>query len=367
METANPYDALGRMAAEFAALTGSVLAAGDPERLVLQAVAAEIGRLYSVLDIARGQDLLDAASGDHLEGLVALVGVERRAETPSVASVRVFRDQDVVAPDGRQRSIVVPEGTRFEAAGVTFLADRTQTITPYVEAVDVAVTSAEVGAGPNGAALFLEAELLDEVEGVLSALLVDAVSGGSTPETDASLRLRAELALARLSAAGPADRYALLALEAHPEVGDARVSTPEPGQVRVVVAGHDGDYPSEAALASVEAVVTSDAVRQVGHAVTVSAPAYVVDELEVSYTVDPVALNRLGAVADGVAEAAARYLAWQQGGLGRDVTPSRLVAEVQSVTGVASVTVRSPTAQAVDDDALVSLQVVGLRYQGATA
>jgi phage-related baseplate assembly protein len=90
-------------------------------------------------------------------------------------------------------------------------------------------------------------------------------------------------------------------------------------------------------------------------------------ELEFSYTLTPEGDARRAEVRDAVLQAMADYRAWQEGALGRDLTPSRLYAAVQSVPGVASVTVVSPPSAPVPPDALVRLTFIAARSGGVQA
>lgn len=264
--------------------------------------------------------------------------------------------------------MVVPAGTRIQVFAVVYQTDVEAVIGRYDSVADTTMTAVATGPGPNGDALYAPGVLLDVVPGVGQATLISAVSGGAEPESDASLRRRARLARSRVAAAGPDDRWAALALDAHPGVGDAAVSTPEPGVVRVTVAGHGGEEPSAAAVASVEAALVRDDVRPATMTVLVTAPSITTDELHIQYTVVPAALGRLAAVEADVVEAVARYRDWQEGGLGRDITPSQLVATVQAVAGVASVRVLAPREfRPVDADELVRLRLIAVRYTGAAS
>lgn len=59
-------------------------------------------------------------------------------------------------------------------------------------------------------------------------------------ETDAELRYRAQIALESFSTAGPRGAYEYHALSADPRVLNVGVTSPAPGQVRVVVLARDG-------------------------------------------------------------------------------------------------------------------------------
>lgn len=88
-------------------------------------------------------------------------------------------------------------------------------------------------------------------------------------ESDADLRRRVQLAFEGLSTAGPEGSYIFHALGSHPDVLDASVSSPEPGQVVVTVLSRIGDGSASAELVDeVASTLSSDDVRPLSDTVT---------------------------------------------------------------------------------------------------
>lgn len=93
-----------------------------------------------------------------------------------------------------------------------------------------------------------------------------------TNETDDELRARTVMALEGYPTAGSVGAYKFHALSAHPDVKDVNITSPAPGQVRVVVLAKSGDgTPSSDVLAAVRDAVNDERVRPLTDTVEVVA------------------------------------------------------------------------------------------------
>ncbi|MFD0726964.1 baseplate assembly protein [Lysobacter brunescens] len=105
-------------------------------------------------------------------------------------------------------------------------------------------------------------------------VLVPADPETNTPavmESDAELRRRVQLAPESYTTAGSAGSYVFHALGAHPDILDASVDSPEPGEVVVTILSRVGDgVPSTAARDAVVARLSGDTVRPLTDLVTVN-------------------------------------------------------------------------------------------------
>lgn len=160
-------------------------------------------------------------------------------------------------------------------------------------------------------------------------------------EDDESLRRRAQLAWEGLSAAGPVGAYHYHALSAHPQVRDALISSPAPGDVLVTVLGTDGDgTPSAEVLAAVAAHLNADDVRPLTDTVTVAAAAVIPYALTAELTLYP---GPSAAPVLAAAQAAAEAETKRLHALGHRVTLSALYAALHQ-PGVQRVNLIAPPA-----------------------
>ena len=156
-------------------------------------------------------------------------------------------------------------------------------------------------------------------------------------ETDAELRYRAQIALEAFSTAGPRGAYEYHALSADARVLNVGVSSPSPGQVRVVVLARDG-VPSAEILNNVAAMLNAEEIRPLCDTVNVVAAA------KANYAVTAVLTMRSGpgseaALAD--AREAVRLYTDEQRRVGATVYRSALFAALHR-PGVESVNLISP-------------------------
>ncbi len=167
-------------------------------------------------------------------------------------------------------------------------------------------------------------------------------------ESDSDLRRRMLLAFEGLSTAGPVGSYIFHALGADPEVADAIVQSPAPGEVLVTLLARSGDGSASPELvAAVGAVLSGDDVRPLTDQVTVQGADIVNYSVAATLTVYP---GPDSSVVRSAAEAAAAAYVEAQHRLGRDVTLSGLYAALHQ-PGVQKVTLASPIADVVATDA----------------
>ena len=168
-----------------------------------------------------------------------------------------------------------------------------------------------------------------------------------TLEADADLRRRVQLSFEGFSTAGPVGAYIFHALGADPDVLDASVASPTPGDVVVTILSRQGDGTAAPELiTAVDAALSADEIRPLTDNVTVQAATIV------NYTVDATLTLYPGpdaAVVEAAAEAALNtYIAAQQR-LGRDVTRSGIFAALHQ-PGVQNVALTAPAADVVITD-----------------
>lgn len=160
-------------------------------------------------------------------------------------------------------------------------------------------------------------------------------------ESDAELRERVVLAPESFSVAGPTLAYVFHARSAHPDVLDASVQSPEPGEVLVTVLSRQGTgEPEPDVIDAVEERVNSRSVRPLTDLVTVQ-PADIVNfaiaaQIYLFDGPDP-------SVVIEAAEASALAYVARSRKLGRDINRSAISAAL-FVEGVQRVELTSPLA-----------------------
>lgn len=181
-------------------------------------------------------------------------------------------------------------------------------------------------------------------------------------ELDPALQRRVIIAISGRSTGGPRDWYRSAAMRASVRVKDAavyRVGTGPDIRVAVLATDNFGE-PDAALLAAVRNVVTADDVRVISDRVEVLAATSTTVNVSADIWLQPDAPQSIFA---GL-EAALRAALQKDGGLGFNVTPSWLVAQLHQ-PGVHKVILQTPTSDvAVDANSAVRIGTVALTYKG---
>jgi phage-related baseplate assembly protein len=161
-----------------------------------------------------------------------------------------------------------------------------------------------------------------------------------TGEADSQLKVRTIERIMGSSSAGGASWYRYHALSASTLVRDVAVSSPEPGQVLINVLSTQGDGTANSSLLStVNTVVQSSSVRVITDTVTVATATIVTVPVTAQIYLFPdtpiTVFNNLQATLQAAFAA--------QSGLGWDVTPSWLIAQLHQ-SGVQRVVLQAPSA-----------------------
>ncbi|KIC14062.1 baseplate assembly protein [Leisingera sp. ANG-Vp] len=187
----------------------------------------------------------------------------------------------------------------------------------------------------------------------VARLVIDPGDAAALPpeppilESDSDFRRRMLLAFEGMSTAGPVGGYIFHALGADPDVADASVQSPVPGEVLVTVLSRTGDGTAGAELLdTVSAALNAEDVRPLTDLLTVQSAAILSYAIDATLTVYP---GPDSAVVRQAAESAAAAYAAEQHRLGRDVTLSGVYAALHQ-PGVQNVALASPAADIAASD-----------------
>ena len=162
-----------------------------------------------------------------------------------------------------------------------------------------------------------------------------------TYESDDRLRVRILLSVQGYSSAGPVEAYRFHAFAASPQVKDAGVVSPNPGDVTVSVLSTEGNGTADTDLiGAVKAALNREEVRPLTDTVTVQSAAILEYQIEATLTLEigpDAALVRAQALERVRAYCRSRH------GLGLEVALSGIIAALQ-VAGVRKVVLTEPAA-----------------------
>lgn len=321
---------------DYTAITGRKLAQGDPVRLFLLVIAEAIVRLMNNQNYIGRQNLLKYAVGNNLDNLGAF------SDTPRIAASAATTTLKISVSAVRSQETIVPSGTRVVTdSGIYFATNEDIAVLPGSTSAVVKATCQTLGNQGNG---FLPGEvnnIVDPIAYVASIVNTTTSAGGADIESDDDYRERIHEAPERFSTAGPIGAYEYWAKTANSAIVDVAVSSPSAGTVEIRPLLDKGKIPTKELLDAIQDIVSADKVRPLTDIVNVLAPEAVSYNIDVTYYVD-IGTSE-ASIQSAVLAAIDIYRTWQKSKIGRDINPSRLIANIMAVPGVKRVDVVSPT------------------------
>lgn len=340
--------------------SGRTLAAGDPVRLFLLSLASIIIQQRTTINQAAQQNLLTYAQGEYLDALGALLSVERLEESRAVTTLKFTLSQALATV------YTIPAGTEVTNGTVTFATDHDLDIPKGELSGSVTASCTVPGEVGNDYLAGQVTTIVKPMTFVAKAENVTITTGGSEAESDASLAERIRLAPNSFSVAGPEKAYIYHAKSVSSSVIDVSVTSPSPGEVDVYVLLSGGMLPQEETLKQISDYLTDSSIRPLTDYVKVLAPQAVNYQLELHYWIGREDSSRAEQIKAEVTAAVEKYRLWQQGKIGRDILPAKLI---QYVMQAGASRIDSPTMKPADFKALESGQVaqctdVKIVYEG---
>lgn len=313
-----PATILAAVYADYTAMTGKPLRAGQSETLLLNTFAYREYLIREQANEAIRNTLVPFAIAPMLDYLGAFVGVERLPASGALTVISFDTGGNNPTP------VVVPAGTRVATLDGQFIFETVADLTipqafpgPLLLSVEAQCTA--VGIEGNNQ---LPSVILDPVSYVIGATSTIS-AGGSDGETDEQLRARIQLAPNSFSVAGPEDAYKFFASQAHPDVIDVAVTNPFPGVVELFPLV-SGGVPSQVILDTVDAACNARNVRPLCDTVQVTAPTVINYTIVVELTLYKKAVVKTEQAA--AEQALTAFAANRAAGLGRDVVREQALA-----------------------------------------
>jgi phage-related baseplate assembly protein len=324
-------------------LADKTLFPGQAERLLINLLNYRETLLRIGIQYAGEQNLVNLASGIHLDQLGALVGAPRLPESFAALTLQFT----LAAPRGVDT--LIPAGTRARVAGapVLFATDENATIAAGQTTITVQATAGTAGILGNGFTVGQIDQLLDPIPGLtLTVTNTTASTGGADVEADDPYRTRIKLAPSQFSVAGPADAYKFHTLTVSQLIIDASVVMPlndAGGLLRIYVDVYpltSEGLPSIELIAQVQDALDNDQVRPLCDIVTVKAPTSAGFTIDADITLLDEADGVL--LATEIAAAVDAYITDRESQLGQDIVRSQIIGVITGVAGVYDVTLNSP-------------------------
>lgn len=345
--------------ARYETIAGRTLADGDPVRLFLLSIAELLILQRNLIDYTGKMNLLAYSKGDYLDHLGALLDVERipakRAETTLTFVLSTA-----------ETGAIIPEGTRVTTQDerAYFATAEALSIPAGQLNAQVAAICTEPGDAGNHLAIGSLTKLVDPLPYVDSVKNATVTAGGADKESDESYRERIHEATESFSDAGSYGAYAFFAKSANPDIADVFITSPSPGEVKIVPLMTGGEIPEEEVLKDVLEACNAEKVRPLTDHVTAEAPTKVDYEIEASYFINADDRSQAAAIQKAVGEAVEAYKTWQSAKLGRDLDPSKLY-ELMVKAGARKVTVTKPALTKLTGTQVAATGEAKITYKGA--
>lgn len=304
---------------------GRTLARADPLRLFLRGIEYVILQQRVLIDECAKQNLLAYATGDNLEHLGALVGVERIQPVAAKSTVKLT----LSAP--RNVVTIIPAGIRFTAGDqMYFTLDEDVIFLAGEVEKNATVTCETLGEAGNGYAVGEIKTIVDPQPFLQSVANITESDGGSDIETDEALRERIHEAPESFSNAGSYGAYRWHTFNASPLISDVALISPSPGVVEVYPLLKGGELPTEEVLRAVEEELNDRTVRPLTDKVEVKMPAEVEYIIDCEYTINRSDATSASAIELAAEQAVEDYILWQKSVLGRDIEPTELIYRLKA-------------------------------------
>lgn len=345
-------------------VSGRSLAAGDPIRLFLEAIAAIIVQLLDSINQTGKMNLLAYAIGNYLDHIGILTDTERIESAAATTTVRFTLSA------AQTSAVTIPKGTRVtnEDMKIYFATNKVLTIPAGDTSGTVESTCTETGASGNGYVAGQLTKLVDPVAYVESVANTTTSAGGDDEEDDDAFRERIRISPEKYSVAGPYGAYEYWAKTASTLIEDVTVLGPESkkvndGEVYVYPLLSGGELPDDEILTKVSNVLNDEKIRPLTDHVYIKKPTAVSYDLTVTYYVSKSNKEQSSAIQAAVSSAIDAYVLWQKSELGRDIDPSKLVQMIVDAGGV-KVNVTSPAVTTIDDDSVAICNTKTVTFGG---
>ena len=298
----------------------------DPINLLIKAFCLIEYQTMQYIKAKGRAELLPTSTGEALDNLAALVGIQRKSPTKATATVRF------TLSEARNEVVAIPLGTRVKTVDGKYFSTLSYGEIPKGELfVEVPVQAQESGTGSTGLLIGAINILVDPIPYIAAAVNITESTGGLDTESDEDLTRRVYLAPGVYSSAGPRDAYEYYARAWRSDVTDVQLDSPQPYMVDVYFVIEDGEelrLPNETELAGMQEYLSAETIRPLCDLVSCKAPTEIPYTITATYWIAESDQKSTGNIQSRIAAAVEDFQAWQRK-LGRDVNPTELIARLR--------------------------------------
>lgn len=326
------------MTSDYESEVGEALLPASPEAIMLNWMASIIVYERALINRAGNRNIPSRSDGKDLDALGELFYEKERPASKAAVSTERFHISEI-----QNKIIVIPRGTRVTDMSSSLFWETTEdALIPVGETyVDVPIQCQTVGIEANGFEIGQLCVLVDVFEYYLSCENLTASDGGTDEATDEEYYELMRNSQDGYSCAGPTGGYIYFAKQVSTEIADVAVITPSAGNVAIYVLMNDGTIADETIKNLVIEACNKKNNRPATDLVSAADAEYVTYDLEFKYYVPTDTSLSAEQIESAVNEAVEKYIAWQCGKLGRDITPDKL-REYLIGTGIKRIELSTP-------------------------
>ena len=320
-------------------ITKTTVHPASPERLFIQWASGIIIHERVLNNYTGNQNIPSRAAGKNLDALAELVlEQERPGAKAAVCTMRFY----ISVP--QEFAVLIPAGTRVtdEKAQLVWETGADAYVDVGESFADVRVRCQSTGTVGNGYEIGQIDMLVDIYDYYSKCENITASEGGADAATDQEFYEIMRASMDGYSCAGSLGGYAYFAKRVSTEIADVVPNSPTPGVVYIYVLMDDGNPAGEEMKKTVFEACSGEKVRAFTDRVHMGDPEAVPYNIDFTYYVPRDTTISSAEIQKAVEQAAAEFVKWQCGKLGRDINPSKLYHMLME-TGVKRVDMREPS------------------------
>lgn len=337
---------------------GRTLERADPILLLLKSFIAIILQQRVLIDETAKQNLLYYATGENLDHLGILVGVERLPASSAKTTVEV----KLSAP--RSSVVTILQGTRIHAGDNIYFALNSDVIFLAGETVHtVGATCQQVGEVGNNYEVGELNKIVDPQPFLATITNLTKSEGGADIETDSFYRDRIRQAPEGFSNAGSEGAYIFHTKSVSSLITDVLVTSENPGEVDIYALLEGGELPETEMLTAIEEHLRKDNVRPLTDLVYVRAPFTVDYSINLRYLIAESDAGDAAKIIARVNAALENFVTWQRSKIGRDINDTELYWRIRSA-GAKRAEIIAPNFTAVPENSVACADSIAIEYAG---
>lgn len=335
----------------------ATLGQADPKNLLIKAFSLIEYQTMQYADVKGHAELLKTSTGDALDQLVALLGLERQGPRKAISTERFTLSEP------RNEAVAVPAGTRVKTQGGRYFNTLDYAEIPRGETyVETTIQAEEAGTESDGIPVGEINILVDPIPYILAVANVTESTGGLDTEDDDSLTERTYLAPSRYSCAGPRDAYEYFVRSWRNDVTDVQITNPEPSVVVIYFVLEGGRLPNATERESMREYISDESLRPMCDKVMCMEPEEVGYTIDLTYWIGDGDRQSVGSIQEKVEATVKEYQNWQRH-LGRDINPTELIARIREA-GAKRVRLTAPEDLKIDNTQLPKCTGQTVTYGG---